>query len=80
MSYREENVGRLTWRKSSFSEGANGCIELAVTGVIPSGSLNGAEIRYLVRDSKSLGGPVLAFPRQEWRAFVDGIKAGRFHL
>jgi hypothetical protein len=30
----------------------------------------------LVRDSKDPDGPVLSFDRDEWRAFVEGIRLG----
>jgi hypothetical protein len=49
-----------TWRKSSFSEGADSsCVEVAfvVTGVA-------------VRDSKNTAGPVLDVPEASWRRFV----------
>lgn len=31
-----------------------------------------------VRDSKDPGGPKLLFTREEWKAFVGGLKAGEF--
>lgn len=31
---------------------------------------------YLVRDSKDPDAPVLSFTREEWAAFVAGVKAG----
>lgn len=56
-----------TWRKSSFSYGAD-CVEI--------GSDSGEA---LVRNSK-LGenSPVLRFTRTEWIAFLRGAKAGEF--
>ena len=32
----------------------------------------------LVRDSKDPNGPVLSFDADEWRAFIEGVKAGVF--
>ncbi len=31
-----------------------------------------------MRDSKDPAGPVLAFPRAEWRAFLGDVRAGEF--
>ncbi len=56
-----------TWYKSSRS-GANNdnCVEVA--------NLSGGG--RAVRDSKDPGGPVLMFGAVEWRAFLQGVKAG----
>lgn len=55
-----------TWRKSTYSNGSGGnCIEVAD---LPDGRA--------VRDSKHPHGPVLVFATDQWRAFVQGIKAG----
>jgi hypothetical protein len=57
------------WRKSTRS-GSNGgsCVEVAdnMPGVVA------------VRDSKDKTGPVLAFNRVEWAAFVTAVKNGEF--
>lgn len=55
-----------SWRKSSAS-GNNGCVEMADS---PEG--------VWVRDSKDREGPVLAFTRHEWTAFLAGVRAGEF--
>ncbi|MFF1788909.1 DUF397 domain-containing protein [Kitasatospora sp. NPDC058243] len=57
-----------TWRKSTYSGGSNGCVEVAngFGGVQP------------VRDSKDPDGPVLLFPAPAWRAFVAAVRAGEF--
>ncbi|CAL9470016.1 hypothetical protein SUDANB60_02799 [Streptomyces sp. enrichment culture] len=51
----------LEWFKSSYSSGTNGesCVELALTpGTV------------YVRDSKTTGGPRIAFTSDTWAAFV----------
>jgi hypothetical protein len=36
---------------------------------------------FFIGDSKAPGGPVLAYGRDEWMTFVDGVKRGDFdHL
>ncbi|MEV8328266.1 DUF397 domain-containing protein [Kitasatospora sp. NPDC056731] len=57
-----------SWRKSTYSGGSNGCVEVAdgFTGLMP------------VRDSKDPDGPVLRFPSAAWRAFVAAVSAGEF--
>ncbi|MFJ9458393.1 DUF397 domain-containing protein [Kitasatospora sp. NPDC101447] len=57
-----------TWRKSTYSGGSNGCIEVAdgFTGVMP------------VRDSKDPSGPALVFSSSAWRSFVTAVRTGEF--
>ena len=56
----------LSWRKSSFSN-VNGCVEIApYRGGVA------------VRDSKNPDGGVLVYNEHEWRAFLDGVRAGEF--
>jgi hypothetical protein len=57
------------WHKSSHSGNGGNCVEVA-----QSSSAIG------VRDSKDPAGPVLAFTRSEWSAFVHGVKDGEFDL
>ncbi len=33
-----------------------------------------------IRDSKQSGSPVLAFNKDEWSAFIAGVKAGEFDV
>jgi hypothetical protein len=56
------------WFKSSRSGGSGSqCVEVAVTaGVIG------------VRDTKDRDGGTLAFARDEWATFINGIKDGEF--
>lgn len=64
------DLPRAVWRKSTFSNGNGGaCVEVArnLPGIVA------------VRDSKDRGnGPTLAFIKDEWSAFVAGVKAGAF--
>ena len=55
------------WRKSSYSAGANGCVEI-----------RWPEDGVAVRDSKNPAGPVLSFSTADWRAFLtpDRGRAG----
>jgi len=59
------------FRKSSFSAhgiwGAN-CVEVS------------REEDIAVRDSKDPSGGALSFTRDEWDAFVKGVKAGEFDV
>jgi Domain of unknown function (DUF397) len=55
-----------TWRKSRFCE-SGACVEVADIDEIVA-----------VRDGKAPNGAMLQFTRSEWRAFVDGIRAGDF--
>ncbi|MFJ6770545.1 DUF397 domain-containing protein [Kitasatospora sp. NPDC091257] len=56
------------WRKSTYSNGQGGCIDVAdgCPGVMP------------VRDSKDPKGPVLVFPLEEWVSFVAAVRSGEF--
>lgn len=62
------NLAQATWRKSSYSGGAQDCVEIAdnLPGTVG------------VRDSKHTGGPALLFTPGAWRAFTAGVKKGEF--
>ena len=65
------DVTHAVWRKSSYSSGNGGqCVEVArnLPGLVA------------VRDSKNPEGPALVFTPQEWRAFLDGVRADEFSL
>ena len=65
------DVTRAVWRKSSYSSGNGGaCVEVA--GNLPD--------VVAVRDSKNPEGPALVFTPEEWRAFLDGVRAQEFSL
>ena len=69
---REEpgtNLPCALWRKSTYSGGNGSCVEIADLGAAAA-----------VRDSKDRNGPKLIFAADEWRRFVDSIKAGKHSL
>ena len=53
------------WRKSSYSGGANDCVEVAELGEHAA-----------VRDSKDVGRRPLLFSKEAMRALVSGISRG----
>lgn len=75
------------WRKSSFSGGMGNCVEVQFAKSSFSGTggscvevaMPAEDDLIRVRDDK-LGeaSPVLLFNRDEWRAFIEGAKAGEF--
>lgn len=65
----EPEHASLAWRKSSASPDGSSCVEVAT----------GPEFVY-VRNSRHGGGPVLAFLREEWGAFIVGVHNGEFEL
>ena len=66
---RTPGLSRVVWRKSSYSSGANNCVEVAV------GS------RWVaIRDSKNPLGCVLVVGTDEFAQFTAAIKAGVFDL
>lgn len=56
------------WFKSSRSQGAKDCVEVA--------HLDGGMVG--VRDSKNASGPALVFTPSEWEAFTAGVHDGEF--
>ena len=60
------DLSHAVWRKATQSY-ANGCVEVAFV-----------DGRIAVRDSKDAQGPVLVFTRQEWTAFISGVRDGEF--
>lgn len=62
-----------TWRKSSFSNGSGGnnCVEVAL-------SATGAQV--FVRSSRDRRGPMVGFTKDEWRAFLAGVRSDEFDI
>ena len=56
------NCVEIGWQKSSFSSNGGNCLEVAH-----------APVGVLVRDSKNISGPTLAFPTNDWRGFLAGL-------
>lgn len=54
------------WRTSTWSQDTN-CVEVAYSG---------GEVR--VRDTKNRAAAMVSVKPEDWRAFVDGVKAGEF--
>jgi len=55
-------IRRTGWRKSSYSNQANGCVEVDFTS-------GGAQIR----DSKLAESPVIAFTTEQWSAWLTEV-------
>ncbi|MER5946998.1 DUF397 domain-containing protein [Streptomyces sp. NPDC001904] len=56
------------WRRSSYSTGANNCVE---TAPLPSGSTAGL---LAVRDSKDTAGPAVLFAPSAWEGFLSSLR------
>ena len=63
------DLSRALWRKSTYSGGNGSCVEIAGLGTAAA-----------VRDSKDRNGPKLIFAADEWRSFVESIKADKHGL
>lgn len=59
-------MASFEWRKSSFSDGDNNCVEVGLGDRVTA-----------VRDTEDRGGVVLTFEARGWAKFLDGIRTGR---
>jgi predicted secreted Zn-dependent protease len=66
MLHVPQRLGDLSWRVARSCAGGS-CVGVAARG---------DEI--LIRSTKRPGGPVVAYSREEWAAFVEGIRQGDF--
>jgi Domain of unknown function (DUF397) len=57
------------WRKSTYSNGATQCVEVASLGT-----------RLAIRDSKNPGGPVLLLTASQMRDLAHRMKTGQISL
>jgi Domain of unknown function (DUF397) len=55
-------VTDLNWRKASYSNGGENCIEVANV------------VDVAVRDTADRQGPMLTFSAQAWQKFLGGLK------
>ncbi|MGC4864002.1 DUF397 domain-containing protein [Micromonospora sp. DT53] len=64
----EIDTARVTWRKSTRSNGSGDCVEVAdsMSGLVG------------LRDSKDPAGPVLTFGPSAWSTFVGSVKQETF--
>ncbi|WP_150236403.1 DUF397 domain-containing protein [Nocardiopsis quinghaiensis] len=58
------NLDKADWYKSSYSQNQGQCVEVAQLPELVA-----------VRDSVRPGGGALAFPGEEWAAFLDELKS-----
>ncbi|MER7674339.1 DUF397 domain-containing protein [Kitasatospora sp. NPDC096128] len=66
MKAMQADLTDAAWRKSTYSNGQGGCIE--VDDAHPG----------RVRDSKDPQGPALVFPSEAWQSFVAAVRSGEF--
>ncbi|WP_418152704.1 DUF397 domain-containing protein [Actinoalloteichus caeruleus] len=70
MTTQPELVVATLFRKSSYSNGGDNCVEVGLTG----------DGRVAVRNSKHPELLVHLYTSEEWAAFLAGAKAGEFDL
>ena len=75
----------MSFKKSSFCWPLPGCVEVDTdfkksSHSFPVGCVDvkRSEKIIAVRNSKNQDGPVLEFTKEEWSAFIKGVKDGEF--
>jgi hypothetical protein len=61
------DAARAMWRKSSYSNAGNQCVEVAQIGAAVA-----------VRDSKNPGAGYVTLSEADWQAFLDRVKHGNY--
>jgi hypothetical protein len=61
------DLSRAVWQRSSQRDDAENCVEVAFI-----------DDAIAVRDSRDPDGPALIYTRDEWDAFIGGVKDGEF--
>ncbi len=67
MSFPQGALGRLNWRKATYSIANGDCAEVAsLAGIV------------IVRDTKDPFGRILPYPSDSWRSFISKAQMGIF--
>ncbi|MFF5210858.1 DUF397 domain-containing protein [Streptosporangium sp. NPDC000396] len=66
---QQPDLSRAHWRKSSLSGSGASCVEVAFV-----------DDAVAVRDTKDRDGGTLVFQRDDWKAFIEGVRQGKFDL
>ncbi len=66
MLHMPQSLGELSWHVARKCNGGE-CVRVAA---------HGDEV--VIGSSKHLDGPVIVYSREEWAAFVEGIRQGDF--
>jgi hypothetical protein len=84
------DIGRVTWRKASYSSSNGGnCVEVGTWRKASYSGSNGGECVEVgtgrpavvaVRDSKDPQGPALAFAPDQWLTFTAQLKSDTLDL
>lgn len=65
--FKNAKFFKASGSRKSLGGGGEVCVEVAKKGDFIG-----------VRDSKNPSGPVLAYTKEEWRVFIEGVKNGEF--
>lgn len=68
-------IPHVMWRRSSLCSGGD-CVEVAMTDNTSTGSGEGGDEIFLMRNSRDPAGGILRFTSEEWAGFIAYIKKG----